>query len=381
MNVRAQFSDPANYEQVLRPNASAHCLPAWCYGSEEFFELERQRVFARSWVGVGRQELLPLTGDFRTLDVAGVPIIIIRGEDGDLRAFANSCRHRGMRLLEEKGNCRAIACPFHGWKYKLDGRLLGVPHMEQADGFDRNAYGLKPVRLETQDGFVFVCLDEDQVSLAEWLGDFSERHAPYGFEKLRCTWQTTYEVECNWKPFVEVFMEYYHLQWVHGGTFDSIDYKAPVPHEQTSGQYTTVFGFHNEGSAAVIDEAAAPLPPIPGLSEVLQRATRYTMIFPGFIMASTADCMWYFECHPLSSGKSRFILGTCFPEETIALPDFEERQKSYQERWHVAAMEDIAVLERQQLGLTSPLAESGPLSHLEYAVGDLAKFIARQVTS
>ncbi|NNF77532.1 MAG: hypothetical protein HKN05_05835, partial [Rhizobiales bacterium] len=120
---------------------------------------------------------------------------------------------------------------------------------------------------------------------------------------------------------------------------------------------------------------------IPGLPAELQRATRYTMVFPGFIMAATKDCMWYFECHPVSAGKSRFALGTCFPEETIAQPGFEEIQKAYQKRWHMAAMEDVEVLERQQLGLASPLATSGPLSHLEYAVGDLAKFIARQVTS
>lgn len=372
---------PDSFDKVLRPNAEAHCLPAWCYADEEFFELERKAVFGRAWVGVGRQELLPSPGDYRTLEVAGTPIIIIRGEDGELRAFSNACRHRGMRLLEGEGSCNAISCPFHGWKYKLNGDLLGVPHMEQAVGFDRKAFGLTPVRLEHSDGFIFVCLDPDQVSLAEWLGDFSERHAPYGFENLMCTWQTTYEVDCNWKPFVEVFMEYYHLKWVHGETFETISYKPPIPHEETTGNYTTVFGYHNEGSAAVIDaDAAGALPPIPGLSDELQRATRYTMVFPGFIMAATKDCMWYFECHPVSAGKSRFVLGTCFPAETIALPGFEETQKAYQERWHVAAMEDVEILERQQLGLSSPLATSGPLSHLEYAVGDLAKFIARQVT-
>ncbi len=374
--------NPEQFDKVLAPNAEAHCLPAWCYADEDFFELERKAVFGRAWVGVGRQELLPNPGDYRTLEVAGTPIIIVRGSDGCLRAFSNACRHRGMRLLEGEGTCSAISCPFHGWKYKLNGELLGVPHMEQAVGFDRKTFGLIPVRLGVSDGFVFVCLDPDQVDLDEWLGDFSQRHAPYGFENLRCTWQATYEVACNWKPFVEVFMEYYHLQWVHGETFETIDYKPPVPHEQTQGQYTTVFGYHNEGSAAVIaEDEGAGLPPIPGLPEDLQRATRYTMIFPGFIMAATADCMWYFECHPLAAGRSRFVLGTCFPEETIALPEFEERQKSYQERWHVAAQEDIEILERQQLGLASPLATSGPLSHLEYAVGDLAKFIARHVSS
>lgn len=372
---------PDSFEKVLLPNAEAHCLPAWCYADEAFFELERKAVFGRSWVGVGRQELLPNPGDYRTLEVAGTPIIIVRGEDMVLRAFSNACRHRGMRLLDGEGSCSAISCPFHGWKYKLNGDLLGVPHMEHAVGFDRKTFGLTPVRLGVSDGFIFVCLDPDQMSLDDWLGDFSQRHAPYGFGNLRCTWQTTYEVACNWKPFVEVFMEYYHLKWVHAETFDTIDYRPPIPHEETAGNYTTVFGYHNEGSAAVISEdAGSKLPPIPGLPADLQRATRYTMVFPGFIMAATADCMWYFECHPVSAGKSRFVLGTCFPQETIDLPGFQEAQKAYQERWHVAAMEDIEVLERQQLGLASPLATSGPLSHLEYAVGDLAKFIARQVT-
>ena len=88
MNVRTDFSDPANYERVLKPNSAAHCLPAWCYGDEDFFALEREKVFARSWIAVGRQELLGNPGDYRALEVAGVPIIIVRGDDGQLRKYS-----------------------------------------------------------------------------------------------------------------------------------------------------------------------------------------------------------------------------------------------------------------------------------------------------
>ena len=115
MPFETNILDPALYEKVRRPVMEAEQLPAWCYTSPEFYEREVDRIFMRTWNFVGRADLIPKPGDYLTVDLVGVPVILIHGDDGVIRAFSNACRHRGTRLLSSEGNCRAIRCPYHSW--------------------------------------------------------------------------------------------------------------------------------------------------------------------------------------------------------------------------------------------------------------------------
>ncbi|MGZ4133367.1 MAG: aromatic ring-hydroxylating oxygenase subunit alpha, partial [Actinomycetota bacterium] len=132
-------------------------LPGADYHAPAVFNVERERIFARTWICVGRGEDLPEPGDYRVTEVAGEQVIVIRGDDGELRAFADTCRHRGTLLLEGEGRVHgAIKCPYHAWTYGFDGRLLGTPNVHREDGIDRETMGLWKVRLEEWDGFAFV---------------------------------------------------------------------------------------------------------------------------------------------------------------------------------------------------------------------------------
>ena len=129
--------DRRDFERVLRPPPRAESLPPWCYTDQDFFERELASAFRSAWASLGRADRVPAPGDYAAVDLAGVPLLLLRDKTGEPRAFANSCRHRGTKLLAGSGRCRTVTCPFHGWVYGLDGALIHAPDMERAEGFVR----------------------------------------------------------------------------------------------------------------------------------------------------------------------------------------------------------------------------------------------------
>ena len=215
--------------------------PICCYAEADIFEAELETVFHRAWIGIGRADHWKAPGDYAALEVAGVPIIVLRDKAGQLRSFANSCRHRGTQLLASEGTCRRIVCPFHSWTYALDGRLIGAPKMERTREFAKADYGLVAFRVATRDGFAFVCLDETTPGLDDWLGDFSALHRPWSLADMVSTRRREFDVACNWKAFLEVFNEYYHLPYVHPASLDGL-YDLPDDGGEIAGNYATQFG-------------------------------------------------------------------------------------------------------------------------------------------
>ena len=158
--------EPALYTEQRRPYLEALSLPAWCYTSQRFYRREVEQVFLKTWLFVGRCEEIAEAGDYRCVDTPGGPVILLRGRAGAVTAFANTCRHRGSRLLDGAGRCeRAIICPYHGWSYDLDGSLMGAAAMENSVGFDRTRHGLTPIRSALWQGFIWINFDADAPSL------------------------------------------------------------------------------------------------------------------------------------------------------------------------------------------------------------------------
>ncbi len=185
MHVNEAMFDPRTYDAIRRPAVEASTLPPYCYTSPEFYRAEVKHMFMKVWNFIGRADRIPQTGDYFALDYVGVPIIVMRGRDGVVRAFANTCRHRGARLIDQEmidtiGNTRGLKCPYHGWVYGMSGELRGCPGMEKTIGFDKDRYGLMPVRVETWGGFLFINFDENAAPLLEYLGDM-----PQALEALR----------------------------------------------------------------------------------------------------------------------------------------------------------------------------------------------------
>ena len=205
----------------------AYTIPASWYVDERVAALERQSVFGQTWQVVGRLDQLTLPGEFITCELAGEPLVVVRGSDGQLRAFYNVCRHHAAAVVTaEHGTANIFRCPYHGWSYGLDGALKGAPEFEGVCSFDRSQNGLLPVRVETWEQFVFVNLDPQGERLASFLGRLVQRVAPLNLAALHFFARRTYSLRCNWKVFVDNYLDGgYHVPHLHKGLNSVLEYK------------------------------------------------------------------------------------------------------------------------------------------------------------
>jgi choline monooxygenase len=204
---------------------NAWTIPAPWYVDPRVYALERRSVFG-GWQMVGRLDQVAEPGQYFTAEVAGEPIVVVRGRDGTLRGFFNVCRHHAAVVMTEpEGRASAMRCPYHGWTYSLEGELKGTPDFDGVCNFDRGQNGLVPVRLETWGPFVFVHLNESGPSLAEFLGDLVDRIQPLGIGRMRFVERRTYAFDSNWKVFVDNYLDGgYHIPFLHKGLHSVLDY-------------------------------------------------------------------------------------------------------------------------------------------------------------
>jgi phenylpropionate dioxygenase-like ring-hydroxylating dioxygenase large terminal subunit len=279
-------------------------------------------------------------------------------------------------LLTGSGNTHVILCPFHNWGYGLDGVLRGAPAMEQTEGFRKSDYGLQSYEVSLWNGFIFARLVPGGPSLEEAMGDMDGLVASYKMGDMTCARQKVFTVACNWKLFIEVFMEDYHLKAVHKSSIAGT-YTAPEPMERLNGDFATIFNPHQGTSALLTGEQHLALPPIEGLVGKAAAGTRYLFLYPSFAYACTVDCMWFFEIYPEGPSRTRVAMNMCFPRSTVARKDFAEKFAAYEQRWDVSMKEDLVVLELQQQGLETDQYSPGRLSHLEPVVGMFANWLIR----
>jgi phenylpropionate dioxygenase-like ring-hydroxylating dioxygenase large terminal subunit len=208
------------------------------------------------------------------------------------------------------------------------------------------------------------------------LGDFERIHAPWPLETLISVRRRELEVDCNWKLFLEVFNEYYHLPFVHPDSINSV-YALPEPADQVAGAFATQFG-RTEGTGGLLeDQQDSALPDIPGLTGQAEQGARYTWVFPNMSFAANTDAMWCYEAYPLGPDRCKVVQTSCFPPDSVALPEFAEKSRAYLERMDAALDEDIPALVNQQRGMTNPDARPGRFQpDLEPNVAAFARWYA-----
>jgi choline monooxygenase len=216
----------ASYDDQA-PLAEASTIPASWYIDRRMARLEAASVFAKTWQMIGRVEQVEKVGQFVTANVAGEPVVAVRGTGGVLRAFYNVCRHHAAAVVTELcGQASILHCPYHGWNYGLDGSLKGMPEFDGVKNFDRHQNGLIAIKVETWENFVFVNLDARAVPLSDFLGGLVKRVAPLGISKLHYFDSRTYDIACNWKVFVDNYLDGgYHVPHLHQGLSSVLDYK------------------------------------------------------------------------------------------------------------------------------------------------------------
>lgn len=367
MSTASNLFDPVHYAGARRPLPDATSLPPAAYYDPAFYQREIDMFFMKEWNFVGHAGRLTENGSWFTIDFAGVPVIVVRGEDGVVRAFANSCRHRGIRLVNGEGKTRAFVCPYHSWTYENHGGMRGAPGMEGVNCFDKADNGLIPVRLEQIGPFMWINFDPAALSLDATMGDLKTRIASYSLDDLVLTRRKEYKVKCNWKVYIENFMDYYHTPTVHRNSLAlgsvSAYHRKPVELEQCDGRYLVLYGKH-EGTAGLLPGAKG-FPFLPNLEGRSLEGSNFFYTSTCGLFGFTKDCVWYVKINPTGPDSIDLTVGSCFHKDIVARPDFEQVVQAYYERWNVAVAEDNVIVEEQQAGVRSPLCRPGRVSPME----------------
>ena len=369
--------DPNLYQQVRLPLREAQTLPPACYSSAAFYEGEIRNIFLKKWNLVGRIDYLPNPGHYLTHELAGVRFFVMHGSDGVLRAFANTCRHRGAQLLDGEGVCERIVCPYHSWAYSNEGRLTHANGMEEARDFDPSGYGLTEIRLSTWAGFVFINFDDNADDLSAYIGDLDQYTRSYHLEDMVTVKRMEFSVRTNWKSYVENSMESFHHPSVHK---DSV-YNPNVKKRTVvgdPGHYVLVQSDAGGATRAVLNGASG-FPAISTLQGAASLGAQYLLIYPCTMLGCDVDSMWFKQMVPDGPDRVRNIVAVCFPKETAERSDFDQVVARYYQRFDKVISEDNTIAETQYNGLRSPLARAGRFSHREPLVHIIDNWVLDQV--
>ena len=349
----------------LAPGAP-HALPAWVYDHAELHRLELERLLLPSWQIVCHVNSIPRAGDYATLDLGAESVVALRDRDLVIRAFHNVCRHRGARLLDGAGTCPGtITCPYHGWTYRADGTLIGVPSKESFPGLDRADHGLREVRVEIALGFVFVALAGNPPSIVEAWAPFREELEPYRIGQMMPLGPITTEFwDVDWKLAMDNYLESYHVPIGHPGLnrmfTPDYDDQARAPgiargiswlREPESSRWSE--RLYQRHVARVVTD----------LPEPYRRSWRFYSSLPNLGIDIFPEQMDFFQVIPRGPGRCAIRSGV------FGLPDARPEMRAI--RYLGARIntqvndEDRRLCGRVQRGLASSSYRPGPLSNLE----------------
>jgi choline monooxygenase len=354
-------SEPIN----LGMNARLECAetPASRYYIDPaILTLEKERIFRRTWqlLGTLSQPCGEMNGAKRTIadprayftsDVVGEPVVVVRDQAGALRAFSNVCRHRAGPIAQGAGCRNVFQCAYHGWTYTLDGRLIGTPEVDGIEFFDRSKMGMVPLRCETWEQFIFANFDPEAPPLSAFLGNIPQLAAAFPFAGIQLAERREYTVNCNWKVYVDNFLEGYHIPIVHPGLMKEIDYPR---------YRTEVFRYHSQQLGPVKDMKPGDsteriYAPGPGLSEAL-----YFWVFPNLMLNIYPDNIQTNVVVPLSHDKTLVIFEWFFHDARSE--NVRARAKKATGFSDTVQMEDTQICEAVQRGLQSSTYNRGRYS-------------------
>jgi choline monooxygenase len=343
MQINSMHFDPHTWEPNL---ARASTIPAAWYTDPAVLQHELRAVFARTWQPVGLSAWVARPNTYFAAEIAGEPVLVTSTAAGELRAFSNVCRHRGSELCVGQGAGAVIRCPYHGWTYQLDGRLHGAPEFEGVEDWDRAAVHLPEFRAERWGPYVFVNMDAAAPPLSEVMGAIPREVAEIGcpIDKLRHACRRDYIINCNWKVYVDNYLEGYHLPAAHPSLFRELDYAA----------YRVETFPHYSSQIAPIRAAAAGESRRYQFGDSSNRALYY-WIFPNTMLNVYPDNLSANIIVPLGPEKTLTIF------EWFAYGDSEVSQQTIDFSDEIQ-QEDIRICESVQRGLRSLHYDRGRFS-------------------
>jgi len=353
-------------------------LPGWLYFDPQFFAAEKKAFLRAAPQVVCHESEIREPGEWRSLEYLGESVFVIRGDDGEARAFSNVCRHRGSRLVDSTGGCaKVLTCPYHAWSYARDGRLVGVPHRSEYPGLKTEDHGLFPVALEKWRGFLFVTLEPGAPSVAEMMAPYEAEVAPYRFEDLRVMGRVTLRPRpLNWKTIADNYSDHLHIPVGHPGLTRLFGRNYRIEAQE---HVDRMEGDLIEKDSANVAERAYQhmLPRVENLPESHQRKWLYYKLFPNVAFDIYPDQVDFMQFLPVSATE------TVIREISYAIPDDRREMKAARHlNWMInrrVNAEDTELITRVQLGMQSGSYRAGPLGTSEVCLRSFAKKLRKLI--
>ncbi len=361
-------------------------LPSSAYLTAEAFAADRSAIFAHQWFCAAREEDLPEVGDHLVLDIAGESVLLVRDKAGTLHAHYNVCRHRGSRMCDAANDARwgvtldagvvgrnMIRCPYHGWSYGFDGKLLAAPQLQDTPGFNKADFPLHKVGIALWGGFVFLNLtSESAPDFEAELAEPARRLANYPLADLRTGQTIRYDVHANWKLILENYNECYHCPGVHpeltaivpafrerGGI--DLDWEAGIPHREGAYTYTM--------------SGTTTRAPFPGLSEDEKVRHKGELIYPNLMFSVSCDHAAAFVLWPVAADRTVIECRFLFHRDEMARADFDPSDAV--DFWDLVNRQDWAVCERVQSGIAARVHTHGFYAPIEDLSLDIRRYVSR----
>lgn len=356
----------------------ARTLPARYYTDPDLFRHELRAIHHGMWLHAGRAEQLEAPGSYFLVRFAGVNLIVLRDEQGEVAAFHNTCRHRGT-LLCKAGSGRLpgrIQCSYHAWTYGLDGRLRSAPLMEKVSGFREEDHSLGRVAVAVWDGHVFVSLCEKPLPFADHLAGLERKFAPWGMGELRRAERRRYQLNANWKLVIQNYSECIHCPIAHPllneqSHYMSGDNEPPRP---------TYLGGSMElrdGVKTLSLDGQTTRAPLPGLAALDRRRVYYYALLPNLLLNLHPDYMLTFQIWPLAVDRTEVVCEWHFHPDEIAKPGFDP--KDAVEFWDLTNRQDWELSDLAQQGISSLGYRPGPYSNREELLLGFDRFVLERL--
>jgi phenylpropionate dioxygenase-like ring-hydroxylating dioxygenase large terminal subunit len=348
----------------------AETLPPECYTSKEFFEFEKEVLFTREWLCVGRDDWLPEPGSYFTTRTAGEPIVVARNQTGEIHAMSSVCQHRAMLVAEGSGKARNFLCPYHHWSYSLEGELLGIPEMQRTCDFDKSKFGLPKFKIELWNGFIFINMDLNAQPLAPRLEKVTEAIASYGLENAKGEKpELGPEFSWNWKVMFENNNDGYHASRLHHGPLHDFipSGLATFPEADPADAGYLRFNGTLHSDASFNPTQKALLPIFPGLSDEERNRVTFANVPPSLSLVMTSDLVIYLILRPTGPESLEMDTGLLVAPKAMRDPAYQHKVEAIMATAAKIIDQDFHVDVNVQRGLRSRYAVRGRYSWQEGA--------------
>ena len=375
MNLNKKLSDildPNKIEVVKNPIEKAHGLPNECYLNNDYLEFEKEKIFKNNWTMIGVASSVPNPGDAKPFNLLGIPILIVRNKENEVKVFHNVCSHRGFKLVDQECKLKnVIRCPYHSWSYDFNGKLTVTPHIgglgkHEVEGFDKNKSNLKEIKSNIWMDLIFININSNAKPFEDFIKPLEDRWSKFISKKdqklIRHSTDNGYfnmTVNSNWKFAIENYCESYHLPWIHPelNKVSNISDHYHIEDENLnfSGQGSNKYSQQFDGNIK--------FKCFPNWPTELSEKSEYVSLYPNVMLGIHIDHFYAFWLEPISNNQTKehfelYYVG----DESASSDEFKYIREKNFAFWQEVMNEDVTAIEGMQNGRNSPAYNGGNFS-------------------